>query len=204
MSQNSAKRILIVDHDPMDAARERVILNKQGFDVLNAGTAEAAYDMAIRQPLNMAVITIELPDMDGYTLCQRLRQNPATHTLPILLMGARGRPEDKIAAFESGADDYLTIPFQNEELVYRVKGLIARAPLQAATKSASSHGQGQTVAVFSSKGGVGKTTVAVNVATPSSGTCSEDGDTRTWRVTWPSRCSSSTITAFASVPTRPR
>jgi pilus assembly protein CpaE len=147
----------------MDTARMRVLLSRQGFDVTHAATAEGAYDLAVRQSLNLVIVTVELSGTSGLELVRRLRQNPATRALPILVLGTQNRPEDRVAIYEAGADDFIPKPFQSEELVYRVKGLIARAPQATSTKP-QSLGRGRIITVFSSKGGTGKTTIAVNVA----------------------------------------
>lgn len=141
----------------------RVLLTRQGFDVVHVTTAEAATEAALRQTLNLAIITAELPGTNGLELCRRLRQNPSTRALPILMIGTQNKPEDRVAIYEAGADDFIPKPYQSEELIYRVKGLIARTPLLAPPKPTQT-ARGRIITVFSSKGGTGKTTIAVNLA----------------------------------------
>ncbi len=163
MTRGIHPRILIVDDSLVITEVLHQLLTGQGYDVERANTGEEAYERAVCQPPDMIVSDLVLPGMDGYQLCRRLRQNPATRSLPILMVTAQDEIQDKVAGFESGVDDYLTKPFEPEELVYRVKGLLGRA--KSRSQSVMMPGErGRTIAFFGGKGGVGKTTLAVNLA----------------------------------------
>ncbi|MBI3733839.1 MAG: response regulator [Chloroflexi bacterium] len=165
MSRDTAQRIMLVDDDPMFSEMLRLVLAQEGFDVTLVGTGEDAYEKAVRQPPDLAIVDVVLPRMDGFTLCRRLRQAPTTRALPILILTVKGDVADKIAGFEAGADDYLTKPFQPQELTYRIRGLLGRAQSSGAvTLRDDGRGRGQVIAVFGTKGGVGKTMIAVNLA----------------------------------------
>ncbi len=155
--------ILVVDDDRALAELLRRILVKEGYDVTVVYTAEEAFQKCKDEAFAVALVDVMLPAMDGYTLCRTLRQHPDIKALPILMLTAKGDIADRIAGFEAGADDYLTKPFQPKELAFRVRSLLARAQTPIAS-SATDTGRGYVLAVFGSKGGVGKTTIATNLA----------------------------------------
>lgn len=157
------RRILVVDDDVEIVNLLQLILSNQGYEVISAGTAEDAYTKAVGQKPDCAILDVVLPGQDGYGLCRQLRQNLATRTMPVLMLTSRGDVADKIAGFEAGANDYLAKPFDAKELGYRVSNLLARSEA-AAQPTLRLNKRGQVVAVFGAKGGVGKTTVAVNLA----------------------------------------
>jgi pilus assembly protein CpaE len=161
LSQPTSKTILLVGFDSLELARTRAILAAEGFEVGQASTAEDGLELALRQPPSLMILSAELRGTDPNEFCRRLRQNAVTQPLQILMIGAGNRPEAKIRSIESGADDYLPKPYQGDELIYRVKGLLARGPHKARAASLSG---GRVIAVFSAKGGTGKTTIAVNLA----------------------------------------
>lgn len=163
MSHQTQARILIVDDDRALSELLRRILVSAGYDAAVSATGEDAYNKILRQRHDLIIVDVMLPGMDGYGLSRRLRQNAATRSVPILMLTARGDIADKIAGFEAGADDYLTKPFQPQELLYRIKSLLARVPASAQPKS-ESRGRGRLLVFFGTKGGVGKTTIAVNLA----------------------------------------
>lgn len=158
------KRILVVDDDVAIVKLLQLILSNLGYEVIPAGNAEDAYTKAVSQTPALAILDVILPGKDGYGLCRQLRQNQATRTMPILMLTSRGDAADKIAGFEAGANDYLVKPFDPKELGYRVNNLLARSEAAAQPTFRLSK-RGQIIAVFGAKGGVGKTTVAVNLAT---------------------------------------
>jgi pilus assembly protein CpaE len=162
LSQPTPQNILLVGYAPLEAARMRAMLVGEGYEVGQASMADEAYELALRQPPSLMVLGDELRGSDPYELCRRLRKNASTQPLPILMIGSGNRPEEKIRSVEAGADDFLAKPYKGEELVYRVKGLLARGPHSA--RAAGPTRGGRVIAVFSAKGGTGKTTIAVNLA----------------------------------------
>ena len=164
MSPNLQRQILVVDRDPTTIKLLQLTLEKEGFEIVTASTGEEAYAKALSRVPDLAIVDVVLPGMDGYSLCRRLRQNPSTHGLPIVMLTARGDTADKLKGFEAGADDYLAKPFHPEELRYRIKSLLARTEPIAVAPHAEARTRGKIIAFFGVKGGVGKTTFAVNSA----------------------------------------
>lgn len=154
--------VLIVDADQAQEELLYRVLSHEGYRVGAARTGEDGYALAVQQRPGVILVNARLPGIDGYQFCRLVRQNPATHSLPVLMLG----PDDvasKLAGFDAGADEYLAKPFALKELLYYVQALLARAPRPAQPADTPST-RGQSIAVFGSKGGVGKTTIAVNLA----------------------------------------
>lgn len=165
MNANAATRILVVDDDPTITKLVSLLLIQSGYLVSVAETGEQALTLARRLSPDLAILDVMLPGMDGYALCRKLRENPPTKLMPILMLTAQAETRDKLAGFNAGADDYLTKPFESPELLYRVKSLLARTQVPLQTAAAARPAQrGRLIAVFGAKGGVGKTTVAVSIA----------------------------------------
>lgn len=121
--------ILVVDDD----ARLRALLERYlagaGFRVTTAETATDARDKLRFMHPDMLVLDVMMPGENGLTLTESLRQHGSD--VPVLLLTARSGPEDRIAGFEAGADDYLGKPFEPRELVLRIRALLRRAPAPA-------------------------------------------------------------------------
>jgi two-component system phosphate regulon response regulator OmpR len=119
--------ILVVEDDPRLRERLARYLNSEGFRVTAAGdAAEARIQLRAINP-DLMILDVMMPGENGLDLTQSLRLGRG-QTLPILLLTARGAPEDRIAGFEAGADDYLGKPFEPRELVLRIRALLRRAP----------------------------------------------------------------------------
>jgi two-component system, OmpR family, phosphate regulon response regulator OmpR len=119
--------ILVVEDDPRLRERLARYLTGEGFRVTSAGdSAEARTQLRVINP-DLMVLDVMMPGESGLDLTQALRRTGGG-TLPILLLTARGAPEDRIAGFEAGADDYLGKPFEPRELVLRIRALLRRAP----------------------------------------------------------------------------
>jgi two-component system response regulator RpaA len=109
-------------------------LEHGGFDVQRADDGIKGQALALQHNPDVILLDLMLPKVDGLTLCQRLRRDERTARIPILMITALGGTKDKVSGFNSGADDYLTKPFDLEELMVRVKALLRRserAPLSS-------------------------------------------------------------------------
>lgn len=117
-------RILIVDDEPSILATMAPLLRGRGYDVSTATTGHAALDAVDRQPPQLVILDLGLPDIDGIEVCRRIREG---RSIPILVLSARGAERDKVAALDAGADDYVTKPFGSDELLARVRAALRRA-----------------------------------------------------------------------------
>ena len=115
--------ILIVDDEAAIADLVEVYLKNEGYIVHKFYNGTDALDCVRRQHLDLAILDVMLPDMDGFTLCQRIRED---HLFPVIMLTARVEDMDKIMGLTLGADDYITKPFNPLELVARVKTQLRR------------------------------------------------------------------------------
>lgn len=118
-------KLLIVDDDPHIRELLHVILAKEGFSVVEAVDGEAAISSLENNKIDLIILDIMMPNMDGWTFCREVRSY-YTDTLPILMLTAKGETTQKVKGFDLGADDYLVKPFAPAELVVRVKALLKR------------------------------------------------------------------------------
>ena len=118
-----AVHILVVDDETAIADLVEVYLTNEGFTVHKFYNAAQALSCVAEMPIDLAVLDVMLPDMDGFTLCQRIRES---HLFPIIMLTARVEDMDKITGLTLGADDYITKPFNPLELVARVKTQLRR------------------------------------------------------------------------------
>ena len=116
--------ILVVDDEAAIADLVEVYLKNEGYTVHKFDNGADALACVRRQHLDLAILDVMLPDLDGFTLCQRIRE--AGHLFPILMLTARVEDMDKIMGLTLGADDYITKPFSPLELVARVKTQLRR------------------------------------------------------------------------------
>lgn len=118
-------RILIVEDDSRLLTQLDALLQQNGYSVDLADDGEKALFLLAEHPYDLAIIDIGLPVIDGFEVIQKARKNDVI--CPILILTARDRWQEKVEGLDAGADDYLTKPFHNEELLARVKALIRRA-----------------------------------------------------------------------------
>lgn len=126
-------RILVVEDDLDISNMLRIYFDSQGYEVLVASRGQEALETCRRKLPNIIVLDIMLPDIDGYEVCRRLRNNLRTSHIPILFLTQRDERSDKIAGLELGADDYITKPFDIEELKWRVQNALKRAKYENLT-----------------------------------------------------------------------
>jgi len=120
-------KVLVVDDEKDITALVAYHLEREGFRVLQAHDGLQALDLVKRERPNLLVLDLMLPQMSGLDVCRRLRKEPDTARLPILMLTAKAEETDKVLGLELGGDDYLTKPFGPRELVARVKALIRRS-----------------------------------------------------------------------------
>jgi DNA-binding response OmpR family regulator len=129
----SQSRMLIVEDDFDISNMLRIYFQSHGYEVAVAQRGEDALEMCRKQLPHIIVLDIMLPDMDGYDVCRELRNNLRTSHVPIIFLTQKDERSDKIHGLELGADDYITKPFDLEELKLRVKSAISRATVQSLT-----------------------------------------------------------------------
>ncbi|MDD3315787.1 MAG: response regulator transcription factor [Syntrophaceticus sp.] len=119
-----SSKVLIVDDEEAIVKLVSFNLEKEGFETLAAYDGREALDLIRREPLDLVVLDVMLPEMDGLSLCRQLRLDGIQ--VPILMLTAKDGEIDKVLGLEIGADDYLTKPFSPRELVARVRALLRR------------------------------------------------------------------------------
>ncbi len=129
----SKGRILVVEDDNDISNMLKIYFSAQGYEVTVAGRGNDALDRTRKQLPNVIVLDIMLPDIDGYEVCTRLRRTLRTSHVPIIFLTQKDERSDRIAGLELGADDYITKPFDIEELRLRVQGAMRRAERESLT-----------------------------------------------------------------------
>jgi len=120
------RSIIIVEDDEDIADSIRYNLEREGFRVRVAVTGEEAVNLILGGPPSLILLDLNLPGMNGFEICRRLRAEPPTAKLPILMLTARADETDKVLGLNMGADDYITKPFSMRELVARVNAALRR------------------------------------------------------------------------------
>ena len=126
-----AKRILLVDDEPLIIKGLRFTLEQEGYEILTAADGEEALEVFHSEPVDLVLLDVMLPKLDGIQVCQRIRE---TSNVPILMLTAKGEDMDKILGLEYGADDYMTKPFNILEVKARIKTVLRRAAQPAANE----------------------------------------------------------------------
>ncbi len=119
-------RVLVVDDDIRILRMVRRILEIEGYRIINATSGEAALEVFYSEPPDLVLLDIMMSGIDGYSLCQRIRE---FSQIPIMMVTAKSNDEEKVDGFDAGADDYITKPFSSKELVARVRALLRRTAL---------------------------------------------------------------------------
>lgn len=120
-------KIIVVDDDLAIQTLVRVNLEMQGHKVLTASDGVEGYALIQQELPDLVILDVMMPNADGYTVCQRIRKNPETEHIPVLMLTALGVVEDKVKGFDLGVDDYLVKPFELPELQVRVRALLRRS-----------------------------------------------------------------------------
>ena len=117
-------RLLVVEDDPDIALALRLLFSRAGYDVAHAGDGRTGLKEAYAEHPDLVVLDVGLPEMDGWQVLERLRD---VSDVPVLVLTAHGQEAEKVRGLRGGADDYLTKPFANNELLARVEALLRRS-----------------------------------------------------------------------------
>ena len=121
--------ILVIDDEQDLIELVRYNLEKEGFSVRGAADGETGLDVAAAEVPDVIVLDVMLPGMDGLEVCRRLRSQPRTARIPVIMLSARGTEPDRVVGLELGADDYVSKPFSTRELAARIKAQLRRASI---------------------------------------------------------------------------
>jgi pilus assembly protein CpaE len=169
---NAPDSVLIVDDSPTAAPELRSLLEREGYHVYTALRAEEALDTIKNSKIDLVVTEALLPTMDGFELVRQIRQTPSRSEIPIIMLTVRSAPEDYASSFEAGANEHFLKPLDAPKMIAAVRGLIARYEMGKLEHRGHPRSsglpvraeRGHIITVFSPKGGVGTTTIAVNIA----------------------------------------
>jgi two-component system, OmpR family, response regulator RpaA len=122
-----SKKILVIEDDDIVARTVERCLRRGDFRITLAASGVEGLQTARRMLPDLVVLDVIMPGMDGYTVCREMRADPLLKNVPILFLTAKAKDEDKITGFTAGADDYLSKPFNLEELLLRVRAILRRS-----------------------------------------------------------------------------
>jgi two-component system, OmpR family, phosphate regulon response regulator PhoB len=128
-----ARTILVIDDEPELVKLLDYNLSKAGYLVLSARDGESGLAAARKHAPDAIILDVMMPGLDGWEVCKRLRQDPSTSALPVLMLTAKADEGDRVLGLELGADDYVSKPFGVRELLARVKALLRRSEVAAST-----------------------------------------------------------------------
>jgi len=121
-----AKRVLIADDEPRYLRLLDANLRTEGYEVITAHDGQQAIEIFSSQPIDLILLDIMMPRLDGFGACQRIRE---FSSVPIIILTAKGEEQDRVRGLDLGADDYLVKPFSATELLARVRAVLRRAQL---------------------------------------------------------------------------
>lgn len=166
-------KILIVDDDLESLKLIGMILQARGHEIIAAREGSQAVQKALNELPDLVILDVMMPGLDGYGVCERLRADPRTSTIPIIMFTAKSQLADKVAGLQAGADEYLTKPIHPRELIAHVDALLARAARFRPTVSAAL--RAKVIGFLGCKGGVGTSTITVNVGVALARGAARDG-----------------------------
>lgn len=158
-----AEKILIIDDDLDTLRLVGLMLQKQGYQIAAANNGQQGLYKVDEDKPDLILLDVMMPDMDGYEVARRLRQNPETAQIPILMFTAKSQLDDKVTGFESGADDYLTKPTHPTELHAHVKALLTRSAKTQDAETDVAEKKAFVVGVVSVRGSLGVSTISLNL-----------------------------------------
>src|SRR6476659_2159833 len=116
-------RVLVVDDVPANVKLLEARLSAEYFDVVTAMSGKDALSICERAECDLVLLDVMMPDMDGFEVCRRLKSNPVTHHIPVVMVTALDQPSDRVRGLQAGADDFLTKPVNDLALISRVRSL---------------------------------------------------------------------------------
>jgi DNA-binding NarL/FixJ family response regulator len=122
--QLETKKLLLVDDDPHLILLVQDYLEFRGYQVLTAGNGKAALEIIEGESIDLIICDIMMPEMDGYTLVEKIRQDVQQEWIPVIFLSAKGQTKDRIKGLNTGADVYMVKPFEPEELVAQVESML--------------------------------------------------------------------------------
>ena len=159
------EKILIIDDDLDTLRLVGLMLQREGYEISAAASGAQGLSKAESEHPDVILLDVMMPDLDGFEVARRLKRNPLTQATPILMFTAKSQLEDKVAAFEVGADDYLTKPTSPADLQSHVRQLIEHAhEKQAVSTPVQAMQAGHGIAVLAPRAGLGVSTLALNLA----------------------------------------
>jgi two-component system alkaline phosphatase synthesis response regulator PhoP len=120
------KKILVIEDDPATLRLVDYSLKQEGYEIITASNGLEGIRKALRESPDLVILDVMLPGMDGFEICYRLRSEPATSKLPILMFSAKAQEIDKNTGIKVGADDYLTKPSAPADIIIHVEKLLAK------------------------------------------------------------------------------
>jgi len=122
-----SKKILVIDDDDQIRSLLEDVLQEEGFMVISSADTEEGYKKVVKSQPDLVILDVKIPRIGGIELCRLIRSNPQTKNIPVIMLTVESSETDKVIGLEMGADDYVTKPFNNKELVARVKSLLRRS-----------------------------------------------------------------------------
>ena len=116
-------RVLVVDDNQANLKLLRVRLSAEYFEVVLASSGQQALDICARSQCDIVLLDVMMPGIDGFEVARRLKANPATHHIPIIMVTALDQTSDRVKGLEAGSDDLLTRPIDDIALIARVRSL---------------------------------------------------------------------------------
>jgi DNA-binding NarL/FixJ family response regulator len=127
MKENTQNKLLLIDDDPNLILLVKDYLEFRGYEVLTAENGREGLQILEDHTPDMIICDVMMPEMDGYTFVEQVRQNPRTDWIPILFLSAKGQSQDRVRGLNIGADVYMVKPFEPEELVAQVESSLKQA-----------------------------------------------------------------------------
>jgi len=158
-----ADKILVVDDDLDTLRLVGLMLERQGYEIVAASNGQQGLSLAKSEKPDLILLDLMMPDISGTEVARQLRSDPELENILIIMFTAKTQLEDKLEGFDVGADDYVTKPIQPRELIAHVKAVLKRSNRAKADRVQTLTERGHVIGVIAAKGGVGVSTVAMNL-----------------------------------------